>query len=90
LLDDGRIHCSGENDLGELGNGQREAHGPSAALGIHDAVEISGGTHHACARLASGTIRCWGYDFYGQLGIGYVYRNYPNGTATPVDVRDFP
>jgi alpha-tubulin suppressor-like RCC1 family protein len=32
------------------------------------AVEVSAGNGHSCARLDTGAIRCWGRNFYGQLG----------------------
>jgi alpha-tubulin suppressor-like RCC1 family protein len=38
--------------------------------GISGAVEISVGARHACALLDSGTIRCWGNGFLGELGHG--------------------
>lgn len=34
------------------------------------AVAITSGSYHACAVLADGTIWCWGWNAYGQLGNG--------------------
>jgi alpha-tubulin suppressor-like RCC1 family protein len=25
---------------------------------------------HTCVRRANGTVRCWGWNYYGQLGTG--------------------
>ncbi|WP_169927935.1 RCC1 domain-containing protein [Labilithrix luteola] len=34
------------------------------------AVELVAGSHHFCARLADGTVQCWGDDARGKLGGG--------------------
>ena len=34
------------------------------------ATEISAGTESTCALLASATVDCWGYNYYGELGDG--------------------
>ena len=34
------------------------------------AVELVAGERHFCARMNDGTVRCWGDDFWGQLGRG--------------------
>ncbi|TPV96395.1 MAG: hypothetical protein B7733_05380 [Myxococcales bacterium FL481] len=33
-------------------------------------VKIATATHHACALLSDGTLRCWGEAIHGQLGYG--------------------
>jgi alpha-tubulin suppressor-like RCC1 family protein len=33
-------------------------------------TQISNGGYHGCARLTNGQARCWGYNYYGQLGVG--------------------
>lgn len=32
------------------------------------AVQVSAGGYHTCSLLNSGSVYCWGYGFYGQLG----------------------
>ena len=34
------------------------------------AVSVSAGTYHTCAVLDDSSLKCWGYNIYGQLGIG--------------------
>ncbi|MFO0629301.1 MAG: MopE-related protein, partial [Polyangiales bacterium] len=37
------------------------------------ATDIDAGYYHSCAVLATGGVRCWGRNDYGQLGDGSVY-----------------
>jgi alpha-tubulin suppressor-like RCC1 family protein len=32
------------------------------------AVEVAAGHNHSCALLSDGTVRCWGYNAYGEVG----------------------
>ena len=76
---DGRVWTWGENQSGQLGNGKRsggegETGGfsltPAPVPGISGATSFSMGAGHACARLKDGTVRVWGHDGWGQLGVG--------------------
>src|SRR5262249_14284438 len=44
-------------------------------------AEVSAGGLHTCARRIDGTLWCWGYNYYGQLGHG------PSNTNSPVPVQ---
>lgn len=36
--------------------------------GIHHAVDVDSGFGHVCSLIADGTVRCWGSNYFGQLG----------------------
>jgi alpha-tubulin suppressor-like RCC1 family protein len=81
LLNNGSVKCWGYNDFGGLGLGDRYARGdgpnemgdnlPAVNLGTgKTAVAISSGIDYTCALLNDGSVKCWGYNGYGQLGLG--------------------
>jgi len=49
-------------------------------------TQIAAGGAHTCALTPSGGVKCWGYDYYGQLGDGGSNTDQP----TPVDVSGLP
>ncbi|MCP4685497.1 MAG: hypothetical protein GY867_08605, partial [bacterium] len=80
-LDNGHVKCWGSDngarlgrdvsddigdDPGEMGNDL-----PPVDLGTdRTAVEIAAGSAHNCVRLDNDTIKCWGTNTKGQLGLG--------------------
>ena len=57
----GTAFCWGANDVGQLGqNNQNPSRVPVDVMGITDALEITAGGGHACARRTSG-LSCWGF-----------------------------
>src|SRR6185369_15285970 len=46
-------------------------------------VQVSSGTDFTCAVIADGSVRCWGFNFYGQLGQA---PGFPWSIPTPVTV----
>src|SRR2546421_3838653 len=62
----------GYNAYGELGNGSTtKSTLPVAVEGLGSGVrQVSAGVTHALALLNSGTVKAWGANEYGQLGIG--------------------
>lgn len=89
LHDDGTARCWGAGTVGQLGDGKTADIGidpltfPPAPVelgGEADLLAASGGDT-TCARLVDGSLRCWGANESGQLGLGFA-RNEPS-TATP-------
>ena len=74
LLDDATVKCWGWNNYGQLGNGVLPDAGPSISAlpievsGLAGVQQIAAGGYNSCALLADRTARCWGYNYYGQLG----------------------
>ena len=66
------VKCWGLNDKGQLGNNSAvdslEPVDVAFELLDPDAISVSVGDNHTCALLADNTVKCWGYNFYGQLG----------------------
>ena len=79
--------------LGQLGDGGTiepfdMSPTPVPVTGILNATSIAAGTYttfgfggHTCARLADATLRCWGSNYFGQLGDGTT-----TDPSTPVTV----
>jgi alpha-tubulin suppressor-like RCC1 family protein len=88
INEDGTVRCWGDNSVGELGNGttsSQPATTPVLVTGINTAIALALGTKHACALLASGTVRCWGSDNAGQLGDGRSGDGIFSATSVPVN-----
>ena len=76
VLNSGAVRCWGVNIHGQLGYGYETQIGddePASAAGevplggTAVAVDASGSLH-TCALLITGAVRCWGSNFFGQLG----------------------
>ena len=71
-LSDSTVKCWGNNSNGEngLGNTTTPQSTAVAVPGITTATQVSNGNRHACARLSDSTVKCWGYNWYGEIGNG--------------------
>lgn len=72
LLDDGTIKCWGWGAWGEstLGGSTPAEMEPVDLGSAHRAVALSVGMDHNCALLDDHSLRCWGGNSRGQLGLG--------------------
>ena len=83
LLDGGVIKCWGSNEYGQLGLGDTSNRGDASAdqmgdnlpvvdLGTGRTAKMIGGRNfHACAVLDDDSVKCWGQNYNGQLGLGH-------------------
>ena len=70
----GALYCGGRNYCGELGTGNTD---PSfvpvqvaSVPGVTGWSHVSAGVRATCAVATNGDLYCWGFNEYGQLGIG--------------------
>ena len=77
---DGATYCWGYNVYGQLGNGDHSGTSQATPMLVGGgvmlaAVSAAGGTDsdvggHTCGLTSAGAAWCWGFNTYGQLGLG--------------------
>jgi len=81
VLNDGTVKCWGQNTYGQLGASDTANRGDepnemgdsllAVDLGTgNKAIAVSAGLAHTCALLEGGSVKCWGWNAFGQLGLG--------------------
>lgn len=80
LLESGAVKCWGDNEKGQLGLGDIEPRGddpgemgdelPALDLGSSAVVGLTAGGYHTCATFEDRSVKCWGANDGGQLGLG--------------------
>ncbi|KAA1418893.1 hypothetical protein F0U44_10470 [Nocardioides humilatus] len=77
LMSDTTVKCWGINENLELGLGidtqterATDRLSPVAVPGLTGVVSIDAGSHHTCAIVTGGTVKCWGEGYGGRLGNG--------------------
>lgn len=82
----GSAYCWGRGDNGERGTGAlADTAAPADAVaesGYPPLSEVVTGLHHSCGLATDGSARCWGWNPYGQLGVGGNV-----GLGAPIPVR---
>lgn len=70
----GSVSCWGSNRYGQLGVGTTDLdlHRPVTVPGLSGVASVSVGGEHSCALLLAGTVKCWGHNNRGQLGVGTI------------------
>ena len=72
IQSDHSVVCWGDNSFGQLGRGDTNPPASATeiiATGITDAEQIYAQAHSTCAVLTDGSVRCWGKNFSGWLGV---------------------
>lgn len=76
----GRVHCVGDGNGGQLGNGSRADQSRLQTLGLPDVTDVTCSHDHSCV-VSGGAVHCWGNNDHGLMP------GEPDGPmATPVQV----
>lgn len=70
VIHNGAAKCWGPNDQGQLGGGHNEGTWDVLQVqGLTSGVtSIASGYSHSCATKSDGTVWCWGWNEFGQIG----------------------
>lgn len=88
---DGSVYCWGDNFYGQAGDGipfdagdgaRPDILRPQRVPSLSNVASLAAGDNHTCARKSDGTVFCWGYNYYGQVGNGQNR----NSVSTPTQV----
>ena len=85
----------GDNRYGQLGVGAFDTaapysrSAPTAVSGIPNITALADGFYHSVALAADGTVWTWGYNDYGELGVGAFDVVAPYGRNAPTQIPHF-
>lgn len=94
LLTGDTVRCWGRSHQGQLGYGNDLSVGDNehpyeaGDVATSGVLQVAAGYNHTCVLKDLGFVQCWGYNNYGQLGLGHTASigdgepiNSPNGGA---------
>ena len=88
IVSGGSVYCWGSSNAGQAGQmnpGRAPVLTPVQVQGLSGATELSGGNDAFCARMARGSVACWGWDNGGELGNGGpTWNAFGNTISSPV------
>jgi alpha-tubulin suppressor-like RCC1 family protein len=74
LLSNGSVKCWGNNEYGQLGNGDsgsgKHEFRPVTVSNLSGVIAVAAQGAHTCAVLNDGAVKCWGNNRDGELGNG--------------------
>ena len=93
LTEEGDAYCWGQNNHGQVGDGSASIRTIPRLITTSDnglfgtrALQVQVGESHSCAIFEDVSTRCWGYNAFGQLGLGTLSnRNRPSLVTLPTD-----
>jgi len=74
IMSDRKVMCWGDNWNGQIGDGTNVDRMTPVEIPIPSngsAASLGTGAMHSCIGMDDGSIFCWGYNAYGQLGNGH-------------------
>jgi len=85
LLNDGTVKAFGYNNNGQLGLGNTTSPytTPTLIPSLTNVTQISGGQNYSLVLLNGGTVKAFGYNGYGQLGLGNTTTSITTPTLIP-------
>jgi alpha-tubulin suppressor-like RCC1 family protein len=85
LLADGTVLAWGNNEYGQLGNGNTDygTNAPAQVESIFSIVQVAGGGNFSLALEAGGTVWAWGDNGSGELGTGDTEDADPSPAQVP-------
>jgi alpha-tubulin suppressor-like RCC1 family protein len=88
LRSDGTVWSWGDNGFGETGTGLKNDYvsTPTQLISLNNILSIATGKNHAIALQKDGSVWCWGYNYYGQVGNGSTLFNYNTAAFKPIKV----
>ena len=83
LTDDGLVHCWGDSEFGQAGEGDGLAYQglPEIIPSTQSFAYMAAGFQHSCAIDTDGQTYCWGSNQFGQLGIVADEERHPSPLA---------
>ena len=65
---DGHVQPALDEGCDDGGTSDGDACSPTCQ--VQAVLEVAAGFYHTCARRNDGSVKCWGENFVGQLGLG--------------------
>ncbi len=92
LLSTGVVECWGSDIEGQLGESTDPSLTKPNPIAVDDlgarCIGLAVGALHACALLDGGSIKCWGWDYWGQVGDGEANQSNKYAPALVDDITD--
>lgn len=87
LMAAGDVKCWGDNGAGQLGDGTTTGRNyPVNVIGLEGRIiSVATGESFTCALTDNGSVKCWGFNYSGQVGDGNEPIN-----LIPVEIIGFP